>query len=304
MSIIILCYSWNLSAQTLTANPVTVNYTTYSQLTSTQTATNRAVLTGGLAVTVTLSIKASGPLTSTTAPSNTIPLSDVTAQLTGVSPALAGMTVPSSVLTLTTSNQAFGTGLLSLAPVTFTMSYNIAGGSNLMVPPGTYVTTLTYTVTNTLGLFPTTTGTALLSLVISPIAGIALQNGGSSATLAFTTFANYTNGVTINQTNALAAFSNEPYSITANTSSASLANGSNFINVSNINLLPSPVVTNALITTRSIALSTSTQNIVTSTAAPGVYDFNLQYQTTAGNTAFLKPAGSYSTTLTYTITNP
>ncbi|RBL92462.1 hypothetical protein DF182_07735 [Chitinophaga flava] len=304
MSIIILCYSLRISAQSLTAPPVTVNYTTYSQLNSTQTATNRLTLTGALAVTVSLSIKASGPLISTTVPSNTIPLSNVTAQLTDVNPTIVGMAVPSSVLTLTTNNQAFGTGLLSLATTHFTISYNIAGGSNLMVPPGTYVTTLTYTVTNTLGLFPTTTGTALLSVVISPMSGIALQNGGSNATIAFTTSANYTNGVTLQQANALSAFSNLPYSITANTSSASLANGTNFINVSNISLLSTPVVTNPLITSNSIALSTSSQNIITSTAVPGVYNFNLQYQTAPGNTAFLMPAGNYTNTLTYTITNP
>jgi hypothetical protein len=302
--ILTLGYSLRISAQSLAVTPATVNYTTYSQLNSTQTVTNQATLTGVIAVTATLSIKASGPLTSTTVPANTIPLSNVTAQLTAVSPSLLGLVVPSSVLTLTTNNQAFGTGLLSLSSTLFSFSYKIAGGSNLMVPPGTYVTTLTFTITNTLGLLPTITGTCLLSVVISPISGIALQNGGSNATISFTTPSNYINGVTLNQSNALTAFSNLPYSIMANTSSASLVNGANFINVSNISLLPAPTVTNALITPHTVALSTTSQSIITSTATAGTYNFNLQYQTSAGNNAFLKPAGNYTTTLTYTITNP
>lgn len=121
----------------------------------------------------------------------------------------------------------------------------------------------------------------------------------------FATPSDYINGVTLSQPNAMTAFSNTPYSISVKTSGISLLNGANFINVSNVNVLPTPTVANALITTSNVPLSLTAQNIVTSTAAIGTYNFNLQYSTTAGNTSFLnKPAGSYTTQLTYTITNP
>lgn len=292
------------TAQSLTATNIVANYTTYTQLTSPQTINGTATLSGAIAVTASLYIRAAGPLTSTTVPTNTIPLSGITVQLTAVNPSLLGLVIPSGIIPLTTTSQSLGTGLLSLSNTTFSLSY-VVPSTNLLVPPGTYETTLTYTIANTLNLFPQIVGTSKLQVVISTISGIALQNGGTSAAVNFTTPADYINGVTLTQNNALTAFSNTPYSVTVNTTGISLVNGSNFINASNVNLLATPVPANPLITTPSVTLSLTPKNIITSTATPGTYNFNLQYSTNAGNTAFINnAAGAYTNTLTYTITNP
>lgn len=294
------------SAQTATLTPGnnTFNYTTISSLSTavTQTFTDQLAITVPLlSLLSSVQVRATGDLTSTGG--QTIPLSNFKVQITAARSSLLGTLLLSTApqVTLTTANQQLASGLSLGGTLDFTLSTTFSGTIPATTPPGTYTTSVIYSLPTTLGGTPTVTGTIVA--VISPLAGIVLQNGGNNATLSFTTAANYQNGVTLVQTNALVAFSNEAYSVNVS-GSANLFNGTNFITLGNILISPVPNPANGSIITQEVPLSLSPQNILTAAPA-GTQNYNLQYRTTAGNTAFLnKPAGNYTTTITYTITNP
>jgi len=292
-------------AQTITIDPNQVTFTCNSLNTfrnaQTQAFTDQLTFGGLLSASTGLNIRAAGNLTSTTG--YNIPLSNFSMTLTTVKIG-SSTSNPNNSITLTTTDQTISSGLsvALLSTIRYSFSYRAAGGTGFLVPAGTYSTTITFT--STVAGLPVGNVTATLSVVVTDLASITLQNGGPTATLTFSNAANYTNGVSLTQTSALNAFSNRSYKIGVQ-ASTNLLNGLNSIGIGNIRLQAAANPTNAGITTPQVSLSLSSQNAVTSGIPSLSQDYNLMYSTAAGNGAFLnQPAGTYTTTLTYTITAP
>jgi len=153
-----------------------------------------------------------------------------------------------------------------------------------------------------------TTANVTLNCVLTNISSITIGSSFQTTTLTYATAADYTNGVTVAQTGALTAISNQAYSVYVY-ASQNLTNGANTIPVSDVTITPSFSGSNAAITCSAKALAVGSGNqvkVIASTAGTTSQAYNLSY-TTAGapTTDFLgKPAGTYTSTLTYTITNP
>jgi len=121
----------------------------------------------------------------------------------------------------------------------------------------------------------------------------------NAVNLNFTTSANYTNGVTSTISNQITVASNNPYSVYVRAASVNMVNGTNTIPVSNVKVQP---VSLAVGTSQIVAaLSTTDQALATAMPTTSSQSVNIQYSTAAGNTAFLKPAGAYVATITFTL---
>lgn len=154
--------------------------------------------------------------------------------------------------------------------------------------------------------FAQTTATVTLNVVLTNQASIVIAAGAQTATLTYSTPANYTNGVTLSQTAAMTTVSNQAYSVTV-LSGSDLLNGSNTIPVADVTVTPSFTGTNTNITLTPQAIpKTTAAKIIASTVGTASQVYNLQYSTVGAPTSdFLGlPAGTYTSTLTYTITNP
>jgi hypothetical protein len=142
-----------------------------------------------------------------------------------------------------------------------------------------------------------TTGNVTMTANLTDVLQLTVNT--NAVNLNFATVADYNNGVTSAVANQLTVTSNRPYDLKVKTSGTDLVNGSNLIPVSNItaqttgtgNGTPSVVA----------ALSTTDQTLATSVPASMAKTISMQYSTAAANAAFLKPAGAYVTTLTYTV---
>lgn len=149
-----------------------------------------------------------------------------------------------------------------------------------------------------------TSGTVTLNCVLNNVTSITI--GASTATLTYTTASDYTNGVTTTQTAALTAISNQAYSVKV-LASQDLTYTTYTIPVADVTVTPSFTGTNSAITCTQKALSkTVTNTIISSTAGTSSQAYNLAYSTVGAPASdFLgKPANTYVSTLTYTITNP
>jgi hypothetical protein len=153
-----------------------------------------------------------------------------------------------------------------------------------------------------------TTANVTLNCVLQNVTSITIGSSFQTTTLTYATAADYTNGVSVSQTGALTAISNQAYSVYVY-AGTDLKNGTNTIPVSDVTITPSFSGTNAAITCSAKALAVGSANqvkLIASTAGTTSQAYNLQYSTVgAPSTDFLgKPAGTYAATLTYTITNP
>ncbi len=149
--------------------------------------------------------------------------------------------------------------------------------------------------TTRLGAQPNT-ATATMTINLSNVLQLTVNT--PTVGLNFATAANYNNGVTSVVNNQVTVGCNRAYSISVKTAGPNLTSGANTIPVSNISVRTTGL---AVGTPRIIAaLSTTDQSLVTGLPAAMAQSVNVQYSTTAGNTAFLKPAGAYTTTITFT----
>ena len=296
---------------TITPDIVTLTINNKSLYTNGTSSTNQISSPSSLSLigTTTLAVSAGSNFTNS-ANGKTIPAGDVTVNVTSSSQggiALSNPTYTPVVLAVNTPHQLMtATTLLSGGTVLANLQYTLKGSSDLLIASGTYSATLTYTLTVPALLVGSTiyTGTMTLNIVISPAGTITIQNGGGTSTLTFSTVQNYLNGVSLTQTKALNVFGTPSYAVSVQ-ASGNLKNGSNFIGIGNIHLTPTANPSGTGISTSSISFSQTAQNIITSTTPTLSQDFDLKYFTPAANTGFLnQPTGTYTTTLTYTITAP
>ncbi len=149
-----------------------------------------------------------------------------------------------------------------------------------------------------LATFGQTTGTATLNVTLVDVLQLTVNT--STASLNFNTAADYTNGVTSTVSNQLSVFSSRPYGLQVRASATTLTNAGTYsIPVSNISVVPTATTGIGTITTR--ALSNTDQTFASLAPATLGKNVSMQYATSAGNTAFLIPGGTFSATLTFTI---
>lgn len=156
----------------------------------------------------------------------------------------------------------------------------------------------------------------LASLGLGPVAVYAQNSGTSSMNvtvrdvlqltvntpsvgLLFETPDNFKNGVSSTVNNQLTVTCNRPYDLSIKTA-GDLSDGTRTIPVSNVS---AQTVGGGVGTASTVsALSTTDQALATGIPASMSKNITLQYATAANNAAFLVPAATYTTTLTFTAT--
>jgi hypothetical protein len=139
-------------------------------------------------------------------------------------------------------------------------------------------------------------GNATMTVNLTDVLQLTVNT--ATVTLNFATPADYNNGVTSSVANQISVTCNRAYDLKIKTTTASLASGANTIPVSNVSTLAT--YTGQAAANPTVSLSTVDQSLATAVPASTTRSINLQYSTSAGNQAFLKPAGAYTTTLTFT----
>jgi hypothetical protein len=298
---------WRHAYAQLTVNPgavsFTINNATLYRNGNSITYTAHLQQTLLLSVGWSLTVRASSA--NLTSGANSIPAGNVKVQVTSATYGSSNVPGPFPVVSLSNSNQAVipssGLVLGLLSTLRVNLKYTVAGDANLLKPAGTYATQLTFTLNNVLLSY---SANVSFSVVLANYASIAIQGGGSTAALSFSTPNDYKNGVQLNQAQALNVFSNQSYKVAVK-AAQNLKNGLEFIPIGNISLQPVPSPSATGLSASTAALSLSDQNIITSSAPTLSQNFNLKYYTQPANAAFLnKPAGTYTSTLVYTITAP
>lgn len=136
-----------------------------------------------------------------------------------------------------------------------------------------------------------TTGNATMNAALTDILQLVVNN--NSVTLNYATVNDYINGVSATVTDQFTVTSNRPWGMTVQTTTANLTFAAGTIPVSNILVGANvPAVT---------ALSVTPQSLLATQAAAIEQKVTMNYRTAARNAAFLKPAGTYVTTMTFTI---
>lgn len=146
--------------------------------------------------------------------------------------------------------------------------------------------------------------TANLSVVLSDLRSITVASPNVSVPI--TTAAHYQTGNSTTVNNHLQVTSSAAYKITATAATANLVNGANNIPVSTITLTPTAgtVTGSGTVAYNSQPLVTATPGtLVAGTAGTTSSSFNIKYAASGGS-AYLVPAGTYTTTVTYTIAVP
>ncbi|WP_142602505.1 hypothetical protein [Solitalea koreensis] len=241
-----------------------------------------------------LSVRANQNFTSG---SNTIPINEVMAEVNRVGSPYAGEgSVGPVALGLTDQNLIVNSGYSGArkSQSNLNITFKTTGGSNLFKPAGTYTATLTFRITYNGAYYNETTAT--VNLVLTNVTSLTPSSG--SASFSITAPTHYQNGVTLNLAGNLSAFSNLPFSITAQASQDLTRTGGGTIPVGNIKLTLSPQTGTAV--TKTLTTSSTTFYLNTPGDAP-VYD--LIFSSDGGNNAFMNlTPGTYTTSITFTLT--
>lgn len=153
-----------------------------------------------------------------------------------------------------------------------------------------------------------TTANVTLNVALQNTASIVINGTNTTAALTYDDPADYTDGVEIDQTDAMTVVSNQSYNVSVYAADE-LVNGVNTIPVGDVTVTPSLSGSNTNITLTGQPIpvgSAATKNIIVSTTGTPSQNFNLNYSTkNAPAEDFIgKPEGTYTTTLTYTLSNP
>lgn len=243
----------------------------------------------------------------TTQPYNQLPATN-SVNLMG---AVLSGTYAGSAISLSASDQLLtaATGipviLTNKSVLSSTLSISGANLKSNFVQAGTYTVPVVYTVSKTASSFPATlpsqTMNSSVQVNVSNLMELIVQD--PSVTLTVNTTANYQQGVTTTKPNHVKVSSTVPYNVTVKASSSVLSSSGGV-------QIPVGVITIEGMTGQTgvtpIVLSASPQAIITS-ADPAIDRLlNLQYRIPSTQTSNLlnKTAGSYNTTVTYTIVAP
>ena len=150
------------------------------------------------------------------------------------------------------------------------------------------------------------TAPVTLTVDLANISAIVIAPAFINPTISYTTQAHYANGVTLNQPDAMAVFSNRPYVVSVVATTDLQGPNSVTIPVNSVTVTPTTATTVSGLTLSAAAIPTGTPAaLLTSTTGTVGQTVSLAYSTVGAPTAnFLKPAGQYVATVTYSITNP
>jgi hypothetical protein len=147
------------------------------------------------------------------------------------------------------------------------------------------------------------TANANLNVVLADIKSIKVNPAQSTVTLNFATSADYLDGVFITQAAHLEITSTSGFQVKVKAATASLVNGVSTIPVSTILLTPTlsagSVDEGAAFTP--VSLSATPQPILNTPNGNARIYFDMQYKASGGQDYINKAAGTYVTTITYSI---
>ncbi len=146
--------------------------------------------------------------------------------------------------------------------------------------------------------------TANLSVVLSELRSITV--GTPNVSIPITTAAHYQSGNFTDVTNHLTVTSSGAYKITATSATSNLVNGVNNIPANTITLTASNGNVNGTGTVSYTAqqlVPTTPGTLIGCTAGTTNSSFNVRYAASGGS-SYLVPAGTYTTTVTYTVAAP
>ncbi len=184
------------------------------------------------------------------------------------------------------------------------IQYSISAATlrNSFVQKGTYATTLNYQAfdAGTNPVAATVSNNTSLQVEVADIG--ELQVNTQDITLAFTNVNDYAQGVSVNLSNALTISKTTAFDVTIKTAGTHLTKGSDLIPVQAVSVESAtgdPYV-------NTVQLSPTAQNIISSHAPVIDKQVDLRYTITAANVSHLmnKAAGTYSTTLTFSLVAP
>ncbi|MET0393993.1 MAG: hypothetical protein ABW019_12665 [Chitinophagaceae bacterium] len=226
-------------------------------------------------------------------------------------PSASSLGMPSAALQLSTSDVTIlsnSSALLEAPPGSFDHKFDviIQGGTHLIKPDnGTYTTNLIfslYDASNTLVRTQQVTVYYAYNYSGNYQFSMQLQSGFSNVGFTFNSPAAYTNGISIQQNNALTLTAYVPYQVIAKTDAANFATTSGYnLPVSVINIQATMASQPTYITVYSFALSASDQTLIRNTTGSNpAHTYNLRYYTTPNNTTLLyaNKTAPYNTTVT------
>jgi hypothetical protein len=145
---------------------------------------------------------------------------------------------------------------------------------------------------------------ATLNVVLADVRSITVNPAQNAVQLNFATATDYQTGVISNQVGHLIVTSTGGFQVKVKASGETLVNGANSIPVNTITLSPSINAGSTLppgATFVNVQLSSVPQPIIQSTNGSANVIFDVEYKASGGDPYINKPAGTYVTTITYSI---
>lgn len=144
---------------------------------------------------------------------------------------------------------------------------------------------------------------ATLNVVLADVRSIRVNPAQNTVQLNFATATDYQNGVTSDQIAHLEVTSTGGYQIKVKASGSALLNGANAIPVNTITLTPglNAGYTDPGATFTSLSLSATQQQLITTPNGSPRIMFDVRYGASGGQPYIGKPAGTYVTTITFSI---
>ncbi len=152
-----------------------------------------------------------------------------------------------------------------------------------------------------------TTANTTMNVVLADIRSIKVNPAQNTVSLNFATASDYDNGVSSLQNAHLEISSTGGFIVSAKSSSPNLVNGANTIPVNTIKLTPSlsAIASNSTTigtpTNRTISLSPIQTTFISSRLGATKVFFDVDYKASGGAQYINKAAGTYTSTITYTI---
>lgn len=144
---------------------------------------------------------------------------------------------------------------------------------------------------------------ATLNVVLADVRSIKLNPAQSTVQLRFNNANDYQNGVVLNNQAHLEVTSTGGFQVKVKSSGPSLQNGTNTIPVSTISLTPTlnSGYADAGLGLQTVTLSATQQQLITTPNGSTKIVFDVRYTASGGQPYINKPAGTYVTTVTFSI---
>ncbi len=160
-------------------------------------------------------------------------------------------------------------------------------------------------------LFAQTTANTTLNVVLADVRSIKVNPTQNTVTLNFATVDDYNKGVESNQASHLEITSTGGFVVKVKSSGPNLNNGSNTIPVNTISLVNSTTAGSSLVSTGPnanivsftipVTLAPTPATLINSPVGATKIFYDVKYKASGGPAYINKPAGTYTTTITYSI---